>query len=632
MSSSLVRFISTIVCLMCGVMPAAALPDVDVADAWLDADNRLQVSLTNDGDTLVWPGKGGLTIFIDGRAVMSYRLGDLADDAFRYPGGVTTVSTNIRLFGPYRRVGIVVDPHDDIVEAMEVHNSHTHSLLPAPLTGFDLAIGPMLRSSGGELWIPIRNQGNARTPAAHPATLTIRVDDGATRTIAFDAGNILPGGTRWVMPSPAIGLPAVHRVHARLNPGAFLQDLDSVNNTAEAWLPISPVVEEVERIAALPAISAAIVWHNHSGTAVPYNRWTASQRLDLRTAVNRLENGDPAGLRVPPGLPTADTRLIADTDAWRIYVAHVAQSLWVEARGLVPWRLTAMSASDRSLLLDSNHIVQPSLLRPPMYSFYGTVADWSPESSWQFLTGLGLLKSTHRGTVEALTRWMAVHLYHAFGSTPRTEMYAYAGAAPTDRMLYSIDGQLHWTLGCHGTSGLYRAVLRAANIPVMIERDDSFTHTRPIFPSINLAMVHGDDPYRERLRDSGNPLPISVVLKTPAEIAARYIHAPLDCNSTGCNTPAEQWSYNATKDSLSASLAALSDNILEPYVRGGPLELERVLTGTGATVHPLFSPAERSAARTAVEAELRRVGGGSLPLGRDRVLQRLNVFVENTVE
>ena len=54
-------------------------------------------------------------------------------------------------------------------------------------------------------------------------------------------------------------------------------------------------------------------------------------------------------------------------------------------------------------------------------------------------------------------------------------------------------GKRHYTLGCHGTTGVLRAVLAAANIPV--KETDVCGHAMPYFMADHVYLSHGDDPY-----------------------------------------------------------------------------------------------------------------------------------------
>ena len=52
----------------------------------------------------------------------------------------------------------------------------------------------------------------------------------------------------------------------------------------------------------------------------------------------------------------------------------------------------------------------------------------------------------------------------------------------------------HYTMGCGGTAAFMKSVLRAVNIPVEMGTPPC-GHVMPLFPTINRALSHGDDPY-----------------------------------------------------------------------------------------------------------------------------------------
>src|SRR5262249_54741274 len=109
------------------------------------------------------------------------------------------------------------------------------------------------------------------------------------------------------------------------------------------------------------------------------------------------------------------------------------------------------------------------------------------------------------------------HFEGVWDTTAYQNYWQYIGAPPASRVLagthYMGTGNagkslLHWTWGCHGTTGLLKMLLRTLNVPVEFFADDdqqSVTlpsdafylsgHAVPHFLADGLWLSHADDPY-----------------------------------------------------------------------------------------------------------------------------------------
>ena len=615
--------------LLCAAPAAAAAPDLAVTRLELDAQNRLRVTFANQGDAEVPPGVGSLSIYIDGRPVGGYSLGNLADQSFRAPGGSVTIPTNFRLAGSLRQVLAIVDPAGAVAESNEWQNVRARSLVPAPLDGPDLSPDSLQLAAGGFLQFRVRNRGNMATAAPFPVTARVIVGGAVVADLALDLSGLPVGGVRWVVPSPAIPVTGTRSVRVLLNTPTFLSELDSTNNVREQWLPAPPSLAELDRLLALPEIGDALRWN---GTSYP--GWTATQRLALRVAFRKLEDGDFAGPSSPPPVD-ADGR-ISESDAWSLYVGRMAHVLRVEALHLVPWSLLDLDPAHRELLLDNLYVVRQiwGSGSPPRYHFdpfrSGGLTDWNAPASLRFLSALGLLRTTPAATIRAVSDWMRAYLMHTLVDFDPEATFQYEGPPPVDRVIYPLV-EIHWTMGCSGTTYLYRALLHAVNVPVELNSPpDAFGHRRPIFPSLDLAMAHADDPYSQHLTPTGNPMPISSVLGSISGIESRYLHPPLDCVGARCNTPVQQYAYNSERDSLLLVSDRLGDYLLDRYGRFGRAALEVELTGDlSEHVLPLLSPTEIAWTLARVEAELDRLGAGDRAAGAEIVRTRMNRWALN---
>jgi len=99
----------------------------------------------------------------------------------------------------------------------------------------------------------------------------------------------------------------------------------------------------------------------------------------------------------------------------------------------------------------------------------------------------------------------ARRMMHLFGNCDTFCAYQYCGI-PASRMMEGTvinhpqyasyyPNPEHWTSGCGSTASFFKAMLRTANIPVNTRNDTGCGHAQVQFPSEELYLTHGDDPY-----------------------------------------------------------------------------------------------------------------------------------------
>jgi hypothetical protein len=441
------------------------------------------------------------------------------------------------------------------------------------------------------------------------------------------------GGTMMIFPSPHIVVAPGSKVRVLLNMNSFYDELDNTNNVREEILPAGPSLARYASLLALPTIINNIIWQESSGLK-NYAAWTADQQGALNSSILALENGESATLEGPPELLAGNS--ISRDDAWRIYLAHIAQSLWVEAHWAVPWRLADFTDSQLSYLLDSRKLFRYDS-GSDVYLFdnevMGYITAWDPRSCYTFISCLGMIKPTQIETIYALTDWMRGHLLHMVGDDYSAQ-YGYAGPPPADKILYPLEDKRHYSAGCGCTSGLYGEVLRSVNIPVENAHGVG-SHHRPAFPSVDRSLVHGDDVYGGYLLPSGAVIPSARLFYTYAQMESRFIHPALDCLGSICNSEYEQGIFNQRKDELQLAYDFMGDGLLDEYAVFGADHLNESLAvlreggKTHALCKPLFTAAERTAMVRAVEDRIRVIGGGDLETGKTIVMTRRYLFGQN---
>ena len=230
-------------------------------------------------------------------------------------------------------------------------------------------------------------------------------------------------------------------------------------------------------------ISKVIIWIDVTdgsiGTEQSYRYWSDEQKEDLKSAIHRLEVGDPYPMQNPPEL-IDDQGYINKKDAWTIYIAHIAHSIWVEINHLVAWSILEYSPESLMLLLNSSYMF---LISDQGYKFdyevMGNVTDWNVDISYHFMRTNGFIMDNPEGTVYAFADWVRTNVRHYYlMSSTETEAEAnyrfwkYVGPPPVDRILYPVTYPNYYftfSAGCWGTTGLFSAVMRSVNIPVRNE-------------------------------------------------------------------------------------------------------------------------------------------------------------------
>jgi len=305
-----------------------------------------------------------------------------------------------------------------------------------------------------------------------------------------------------------------------------------------------------------PAVASAIVWETERG-AVPWTRWDGALRRDLEEAfvaatASLQGRGDSLGFPLhdpPPNLAAERSHtqtVLSPGDAWRLYVAHVGHSLALEVARIVPWSLAGDPPEALQALLDGRSMFA---WKRELGGYLldagraGWVVPAPPAVELGFLTREHLLGPTRLATIEAMVGW-ARQLHHVNGKLDLENgerVWQYRGMAPVSRVLAGTGpGSKHVTAGCWGTTGLFIAVLRAANIPVRLVNvrgpGGGCSHAQPYFVSEGRYLSHGDDPYNRIILSLADTIPASRLFVDQATWTGWYgeaIDLPARCSNVG---------------------------------------------------------------------------------------------------
>ena len=297
---------------------------------------------------------------------------------------------------------------------------------------------------------------------------------------------------------------------------------------AVAVVDVAQFLEENSRIA------NAMVWLDTGNRLRPYTRWPRRMQEGLALAVVELL-GDGTGLPDVP-INRADGYLADDEfaitvlsrrDAEDIYLANIAHSLMLEMDNTLPWSLDDLSDRQLEMLLGSEgfFVEYGRVIRgvPEGYIVNGRTGPAPPEIIRDFIEDRDLVRGSRYQTIARTVEWTRHHLSHYscwLTAANAENHWNYRGTPPLARMLSGTnmkrDGVLRWgerecrtyahqhtehyTAGCHGTAWFFLHVLRAVNIPV--EPPEYYyavcaSHAAVSFPSENVYLSHGDDPYNK---------------------------------------------------------------------------------------------------------------------------------------
>lgn len=341
-------------------------------------------------------------------------------------------------------------------------------------------------------------------------------------------------------------------------------------------LLIDPVRQLKSILNRNPQIAAAIQWQATPGSTsnayapptpanmVAYANWSVQQKTDLqnafRIALQWVLQGAPSVQPNCDGLTDAPTNVdpninfdtvtvqqaVTESYMWKLYVNHVAFSL-VHMAGRVHaggFSLAGLTAEQLRWLLSSATMSWNTMGK---HYGMGTYASYVPALRannrpstpfapprwvYSWLRDNNLLGQTRKDTICRVLDWMRHNMSHFYGNSTFINCQAvwqYRGYPPLSRIIAgTIDannptsGNMHWTMGCHGSVGFLNAVLRVLNIPVLPVWVCG--HELAYFPTEGLYLDHGDDPYNQNVKNSSQP--ISLVLIDEATYAARFSADP----------------------------------------------------------------------------------------------------------
>ena len=270
-------------------------------------------------------------------------------------------------------------------------------------------------------------------------------------------------------------------------------------------------------------IMEAITWQDAQGNVVPYADWSEEMKDQLEQSYQDIINHSLDVPNLPEILAHPDLTyrytVISVDDALKIYLGHVAQSVYVEDFNLVSWSLKDDSPEKINHLFDSKSFYERNGQECTVMYSNGPATLGNPQFVHDFIIKNNIIGSDRKETILRLFEWYrdnVVHWVRRNGETNEDAwLRSYNGYKGRNSISIMIEGvrdsinqsssaeSPNWYKftsrfagGCHGSSGFLRGVLRTLNIMVSQEQGShTGGHNLPVFPELNYFLSHGDDLY-----------------------------------------------------------------------------------------------------------------------------------------
>lgn len=206
-----------------------------------------------------------------------------------------------------------------------------------------------------------------------------------------------------------------------------------------------------------PAVSSNIFWMDHRRHGFAWSAWEDWRKADLRKAYLEATQWHADGMGNFPGtfetvpvnqeepwIETSSFTVFDDnTQAWPIYIAHLAFSLAAEINAWVPWSLRSYDQEALLDLLSSKNMFMYSgtdfyKTTYQGYVLMGYSTPTHPSVTFKFLANNNLIASSSRATLAKLLEWSRTNLVHFAGSAnpeDQEQYWQYKGAPPMARVL-----------------------------------------------------------------------------------------------------------------------------------------------------------------------------------------------------
>jgi hypothetical protein len=219
----------------------ALLPDLIIADLFINSQRKLVVMITNIGDAPLPLGGGSLKVMVDGSLKGIYTLGSLTHQSLLPVKGSITLTTPLALVGRHE-IDARVDFPQEIKESNEENNSQNKILESLPV-GPDIVVKDLDLTEDLELMIILSNVGEMDLRKG--VTFRIRIHVNEQKISDFDHFISEPmkansGNFYFIAPPYRVGISGISRVRVSVSPRLSFDDIRLENNILERTFIVFP--------------------------------------------------------------------------------------------------------------------------------------------------------------------------------------------------------------------------------------------------------------------------------------------------------------------------------------------------------------------------------------------------------
>ena len=221
--------------------PRTLLPDLTIADLFLNPRKKLVVTISNIGDSPLPLGGGNLKILVDGSLKGSYTLRSLSDASFLPPKGSITLDTPMTFVGRHE-IDARIDFPQGVKESNEENNTLKKFLNGLPM-GPDIVVKDIDLTEDLELLIILSNAGEVDLRKGVIFQIRILVNERKISEFNHFMGEALKanfGNNYLIEPPYRVGITGISRVKVSISPKLASNDIRLENNVLERTFIIFP--------------------------------------------------------------------------------------------------------------------------------------------------------------------------------------------------------------------------------------------------------------------------------------------------------------------------------------------------------------------------------------------------------
>ncbi len=206
--------------------PRTLLPDLTIADLFLNPRKKLAVTISNIGDSPLPLGGGNLKILVDGSLKGSYTLRSLSEASFLPPKGSLTLDTPMTFVGRHE-IDARIDFPQGVKESNEENNTLKKFLNGLPM-GPDIVVKDIDLTEDLELLIILSNAGEVDLRKGVIFQIRILVNERKISEFNHFMGEALKAnfGNHYLIEPPyRVGITGISRVKVSISPKLASDDI-----------------------------------------------------------------------------------------------------------------------------------------------------------------------------------------------------------------------------------------------------------------------------------------------------------------------------------------------------------------------------------------------------------------------